>query len=253
MTNLRRFSLGLLLSLCFSGVWAAPASMTLSNGTEVTLRAFPGEGSTLMLGFPCDEGLGVQETRASKALAKLGLEAWLPDMLGAHYLPVAPSSIEQLPPLEIAEVIGQAVKLSGKKVVLVTTGRGALPILQGARMWQDQATPQEKSALVGAILFSPELYQVKPAPGVEARYHNIVSMTSMPVYIYQGQRSPGRWWLEHLKVEFRRGGSKVDSTVLPNVRGYFYAVPDPTDEEKAMNDRLPELILDAIKQLETAK
>lgn len=253
MTIFRLFSLGLLLSLCLSSAWAAPASMLLSNGTEVTLRAFPGEGNTLMLGFPCDEGLGAQETRASRALAKLGLEAWLPDMLGAHFLPVAPSSIEQLPPLEIAEVIGQSVKLSGKKVVLVTTGRGALPVLQGARMWQDHATPQEKAALVGAILFSPELYSVKPAPGVEARYHNIVSMTSMPVFIYQGQRSPGRWWLEHLKVEFRRGGSKVDSKVLPGVRGFFYAVQDPTDEEQAMNDRLPELILDAIKQLEAAK
>lgn len=253
MTIFRRFSLGLLLSLCLAGAWAAPASLRLANGTEVSLRTFPGEGSTLMLGFPCDEGLGVQETRASKTLAKLGLEAWLPDMLGAHFLPVAPSSIEQLPPLEIAEVIDQTVRLSGKKVVLVTTGRGALPVLQGARMWQDQAAPQMKAALVGAILFSPELYSVKPAPGVEARYHNIVSMTSMPVFIYQGQRSPGRWWLEHLKVEFARGGSKVASKVLPGVRGYFYAVPEPTDEEKAMTERLPELILDALKQLESAQ
>jgi hypothetical protein len=88
---------------------------------------------------------------------------------------------------------------------------------------------------------------------VEARYHSIVSKTSLPVYIYQGQRSPARWWLEHLKAEFARGGSKVDSKVLPNVRGFFYAVQDPTDEEKAMTDRLPELILDAIKQLESAR
>jgi hypothetical protein len=37
------------------------------------------------------------------------------------------------------------------------------------------------------------------------------------------------------------------------VRGFFYAVQDPTDEERAMTDRLPELILDAIKQLESAR
>jgi len=79
--------------------------------------------------------------------------------------------------------------------VLVTTGRGALPILQGANMWLNQATPQDRAALIGIILFSPELYSVKPAPGVEARYHSIVSKTSLPVFIYQGQRSPdgGGW------------------------------------------------------------
>lgn len=206
-----------------------------------------------MLGFPCDEGLGTQEARASKSLSGLGLEAWLPDMLGAHGLPAAASSMEQLPPIEIAEVIAQTIKLSGKKVVLVTTGRGALPILQGTNLWLGQANPQDRAALVGIILFSPDLYSVKPAPGVEARYHSIVARTSVPVFIYQGQRSPARWWLEHLKVEFTRGGSKVASKVLPNVRGFFYAVQDPTNEELAMTDRLPELILDAIKQLEPAQ
>jgi len=249
----RLLALGLALTFCLSSVWAAPTSLRTSTGSEISLRTFPGEGNTLMLGFPCDEGLGTQEARASQSLARIGMEAWLPDVLGAHFLPAAPSSMEQIPPIEIAEIIGQTIKLSGKKVVVVTTGRGALPILQGANMWLSQATPQDRAALIGIILFSPDLYSVKPAPGVEARYHSIVSRTSLPVFIYQGQRSPARWWLEHLKVEFARGGSKVASKVLPNVRGFFYSAQDPTDEERAMTDRLPELLLDAIKQLESAR
>lgn len=249
----RLFTLGLALLLCISAASAAPTSLRTSTGEEITLRTFPGTGNTLMLGFPCDEGLGTQEARASQSLAGLGLEAWLPDMLGAHGLPAAASSMDQLPPLEIAEVIAQTIKQSGKRVVLVTTGRGAVPILQGANMWLNQATPEERAALIGIILFSPELYSVKPAPGVEAQYHSIVSRTSLPVFIYQGQRSPARWWLEHLKVQFTRGGSKVSSKVLPNVRGFFYAVQDPTEAEVAMTNRLPELILDAIKQLEAAQ
>ena len=118
----------LALSLCISGVWAVPASMRTSTGSKKNLRTFPGEGNTLMLGFPCNEGLGTQEARASQSLSRLGLEAWLPDMLGAHAL-----------------------------------------------------------------------------------------------------------------------------KVLPNVLGFFYAVQDPTDEERGMTDKLPELILDAIKQLESAQ
>ena len=127
MTIFRLFSFSLALALCIHSGWAAPASMRMSTGTEISLRTFPGVGDTLMLGFPCDEGLGAQEARSSQALAGLGLEAWLPDMLGSHGLPVASSSMEQIPPEEVAEVIDQAVKLSGKKVVLVTTGRGACP------------------------------------------------------------------------------------------------------------------------------
>ena len=251
MIIFRLISLALAFSLCISSAWSAPTSMHTSTGSEVSLRTFPGTGNTLMLGFPCDEGLGTEEARASQSLARLGLEAWLPDMLGAHSLPALASSMEALPPIEIAEVIAQTIKLSGKKVVLVSTGRGALPVLQGANIWLKQATPQDRAALTGIVLFSPELYSVKPAPGVEARYHSIVSSTSLPVFIYQGQRSPARWWLEHLKAEFVRGGSRISSKVLPNVRGFFYSVQDPTNEEKAMTDKLPELILDAIKQLES--
>jgi hypothetical protein len=66
----------------------------------------------------------------------------------------------------------------------------------------------------------------------------------------QGQLSPGRWWLEHLKVQFARGGATVSSRVLPKVRGHFYVRPDATDDERAMTQRLPELIRDALQQLQ---
>jgi hypothetical protein len=38
--------------------------------------------------------------------------------------------------------------------------------------------------------------------------------------------------------------------VLPKVRSHFYVRPDATPEENAMAARLPELMLDALKQLE---
>ena len=229
---------------------APPASLTLSSGSEILLRSYTADGNLLLLWFACDEGHGTREALAAQMLASRGLETWLPDMLGAHFLPSAPSSMEQLPAQEIAEIIDKAVKSSGKKVVLITSGRGSLPVLAGAKAWQDQASPRAKYSLSGAILFYPELYSVTPAPGVEAQYHPIVAQTSLPLFIYQGQRSPGRWWLEHLKVELARGGSKVQSKVLPNVRGYFYARQDATAEENAMAEALPELIENALIQLE---
>lgn len=232
-------------------VGAAPSSvLTLSNKIEVPLRSYPAQGDTLLLWFVCDEGHSVHEARTAKALSAHGYETWFPDMLEAHFLPILPSSLEEFAPEEIKELIAYAVRLTGKKVVLVTAGHGAIPILRGAKEWQDQAAPQDQPHLAGTILFYPDLYSVPPAPGVEAQYHAIVAQTRLPLFIYQGQLSPGRWWLEHLKVEFARGGTKVKSKVLPQVRGHFYVRQDATPEENAMAERLPELLQEALKQLE---
>jgi hypothetical protein len=229
---------------------APPASLALSTGTEVPLRAYPAQGDTLLLWFVCDEGHSANEARTARELALHGYETWFPEMLEAHFLPTLPSSLEQLPPEEIREIISHAVRLSGKKIVLVTSGHGAIPILRGARAWQEQTPPQDQQLLAGAVLFYPDLYSVVPAPGVEAQYHTIVVQTRLPLFIYQGQLSPGRWWLEHLKVQFARGGTKVQSKVLPKVRSHFYVRPDATAEENAMAERLPELLQDALKTLE---
>lgn len=240
-----------LISLLLLGqVAAAPLSLNLTTGVEVPLRTYPAQGNTLLLWFVCDEGHSANEARTAKELAALGYETWFPDMLDAHFLPILPSSLEQLPPEEIREIITHAAKLSGKKIVLITAGHGATAILRGAKAWQDETREQDRSTLAGAVLFYPDLYSVAPAPGVEAQYHPIVAQTRLPLFIYQGQLSPGRWWLEHLKVEFARGGTKAKSQVLPKVRSHFYIRPDATAEENAMAEKLPELVLDALKTLE---
>lgn len=241
--------LALLLSLGTASA-APPPSLSLSTGTDVSLRTYPAQGNTLLLWFVCDEGHSSHEARTARELASRGYETWFPDMLDAHFLPILPSSLEQIPPEEIREIIAHAIRLSGKKIVLITASHGATPILRGAKAWQDEATEDGRSALAGALLFYPDLYSVAPAPGVEAQYHPIVAQTRLPLFIYQGQLSPGRWWLEHLKVEFARGGTKVESAILPRVRSHFYVRPDATPAESAMAEKLPELVLDALKQLE---
>jgi hypothetical protein len=230
--------------------WAAPPSLSLANGLEINLRSYPAQGDTVLLWFACDEGHSVHETRAAQALADKGIETWLPDMLDAHFLPILPSSLKEIPPAEISEIIGLAIKHTGKKVILVVGGHGARPILEGAHAWQQHSSAQTRTSLAGAILFYPDLYSIPPAPGVEAEYHPVVTQIKLPMFIYQGQLSPGRWWLEHLKVALSQGGSQVQSLVLPKVRSHFYVRPDATPDENAMAARLPELMLDALKKLE---
>jgi hypothetical protein len=250
--SLTRFcALGLALLFSLGTALAAPTtSLSLPNGTEINLRTYLAQGDTLLLWFACDEGHSIHETRAAETLAGKGIETWLPDMLDAHFLPILPSSLKEIPPREISDIISHAVNISGKKVILVVGGHGALPVLEGAHAWQRQASAETRPSLAGAILFYPEIYSVPPSAGVEAQYHPVVTQVRLPIFIYQGQLSPGRWWLEHLKAAFAQGGNKVQSEVLPKVRGHFYVRPDATPEENAMATRLPELMLDALKRLE---
>jgi hypothetical protein len=239
-----------LLAGCLPALAAPPSILRLADGTAVSLRTYPAAGDALLLWLACDEGQGTREAQTAQVLAAEGIEVWLPDFLGAHFLPPGPSGIKQIPGEEVAALI-ELARPTGKRLYLVSAGAGALPVLSGARRWQDRHP--DDPALAGAILFYPELYAVTPAPGVEARYHPVVSHTRLPLFIYHSQRSPGRWWLEHLKVELRRGGSRVDSRILPGVRGYFYVRQDATAEEEAMAARLPELLREALKNLRSSE
>ena len=239
----------LLILLAQPYALAAPAALTLDDGTEITLRSYPARGDTMVLWLACDEGHGTREARASWALAAGGIEAWLPDYLGGHFLPVSPSSMVQITGEEVSALIDLALAAGTKKIYMVSAGRGALPTLRGVRTWHEKHPG--KTGPAGVILFYPELYADTPAPGAEAEYHDIVRQTRVPAYVYQGERSPGRWWLSHLRAALETGGSRVQTELLPRVRGYFYVRQDPTPEEEAMAQRLPELIRTAITRIET--
>lgn len=233
-------------------LFAAPHDLQLSDGAVVELRAFPATGDTLMLWLACDEGHGKWEPKAAQALAAGGIEVWLSDLLGAHFLPLASSSIKQISGEEVASLIEHARVRSGKKkVYLVAAGPSSLLVLRGALEWQWKHPGNP--ALAGGILLYPELYAVTPAPGMEAMYEPEVVRNPLPLFIYHSQRSPGRWWLEHLKVELRKNGQRVDSLVLPGIRGFFYSRLDATPEENVMAERLPELLRDALKNLQSTR
>lgn len=248
-------AVSMLLASTLSAVsaWAMDvSSFRLPDGTDVSLRQFPASGNTLLLWFACDEGQGTAESKAAAELAKRGITTWLPDMLGAHFLPMGPSSMDSLPAEEIAAVIEHA-RQSNKRLYLVTAGRASLPVLRGLAAWQKQAAPETRDAIQGILLFYPELYAGTPVPGTEARYEPVVGETRARIVILQGERSPGRWWLRHLKHALEQAGSTVHTALLPGVRGYFFIREEQTPEEIATAARLPDIVQDALQQLDAMK
>lgn len=245
----------LLLALTTGPLQAASEqhqSITLGEDAEMDLRTFPSEGSELILGFPCDLGAGEAEAQSGEVLSERGLEVWLADLLGAHFLPIAPSSMRSLQGDEVARLIQHAVEEhSGKRIVLTASGFGAIPALRGAAIWRQQHPADHH--LLGAILFFPMLTTHEPEPGKPIDYLPVVRQSKLPIVIMQPGNSPTRFWAKQLKQELERGGSRVHIELLPRVRSNFYARHDASDAEQAMARRLPELVEQAVvklKQLE---
>lgn len=247
-----KFLFLLLISTLSPALMAAARhdSVMLSADVEMDLRYFTADGNTMLLGFPCDQGMGRAEAESGEILASRGIEVWLADLLGAHFLPIAPSSMRSLEGGEVANLIGYAVSKTNKRIVLTASGYGAIPALRGARIWQ-QRHPDDRH-LLGAVLFFPVLSAHNPEPGRPLEYLDIVHQSKLPIVIMQPGNSPNRFWIKPLQKALQQGGSRVKVEILPKVRSHFYSRDkDATPAEIAMTQRLPELVESAINTLHT--
>ncbi len=224
------------------------ASVTTGDGTDIPYTAYAGSGGRLFIWLPSEAGLQPSEQQAARRLAAAGVTVWLIDPLSGRFLPLEQSSMDKVPGGDIAALI-TAAGATGKRVYLVTTGRGAIPMLRGARAWQ-QAHPS-LSPLAGVILLSPKLFVATPDPGQAARLMPVVQATNLPVFVIQAGNSPWRWKLDRTIPALERGGADVFLRLLPGVRDRFNFRPDATPAEQALGRRLPQLVAGAAELLDT--
>lgn len=239
------FLLFLFPLLAFAGQPQGVSRIIHLGGVDVPLTVFPARGQALLLWLPSESGLVAAEYQAAAALAKSGVEVWLPDLHGAYFLPVVPSSMLQIPAGDVARLIAAAQQRSGKAAYLVAEGRGAALALQAVAVLR-----KSRQKLRGAILFSPNLYVATPEPGEEAEYLPVASRTSLPIVILQPEYSPWKWRVDQLRSLLEQGGGRVRVELLAGVRDRFYFRSDALPPEQALAARLPELVLNARKSLE---
>ena len=235
-----------------SGIASATGhfDIKLKDGTTVTVEAHAAPGKSLVLWLPSGFGKFAGETQVAERLAALGVEVWQADLLEARFLPPVESSLEKIPDGDVAELIDAAAK-TGKRVYLLTTARGGIVGLRGAQAWQKRNPTS--NVLGGALLLHPNLFLGPPEPGKEAEYHPSTAQTRLPVYILQPEQSPWRWRLEATQKELERGGSKVFTRVLTDVRDRFYFRPDATSVEEDVANRLAGMLRDSIQALSDVK
>ena len=238
----------LLTCLWLPAVPAAERMVALGDD-EVPVAVYAAEGKRLALWIPAEHGVLEAHHAAALALQQAGIESWIADPFSAWFLPVAASSLDDIPETMVGALIDAARAATGKDVYLVSHDRGAVIALYGARRWQ-LAQPG-RAGLAGAVLVSPYLLEGTPEVGEEGRYLPIAAATNLPLYVVQPQRSPLYPRLPVLKQRLAMGGSSVFTQPLPALRDRYFFRPDALDGEREAASRLPALLRNAFALLAT--
>ena len=245
--KLRQLALGLLL-LASCGLAAAGESGHISvalQDAEAPVSRYAAAGKPLILWLPSEYGVLAAEHIAARHLAEKGLETWLPDLYGARFLPVVPSSAESMTADDVYRIIRAAAQQQPRRQIwLLTSGRGAKYALEGAALWSKKEG--RKRPLAGAVLLLPNLYVKQPDPGEDPHYLPIVSQTRLNIALLQGELSPWYWTMDSLHAALAGQGSQVRTQTFPGIRDRFYFREGATPAERALGERLPEIVANAI-------
>lgn len=234
------------LLLLTSHSWA-DLSFTTRSGDEINIHHHPANGQNLLIWLPSEAGPQPSEALSAQQLSQQNTEVWRVNLLEDYFLPIVASSMERLPDSAVSELIAYAIQKSKKNVYLVTSGRGAIPFLRGARQWQLQNP--NSTGLSGIILLSPKFFVETPDPGVDAQLMPIITTSNLPIFIIQPEKSPWYWKLDKTVPALQNGGSDVYVRKLKNVRDRFFFRPDATDYEKQLGKQLPGMLSQSMKLL----
>ena len=241
MTNgMKRLCLLLWTSVALavsSPVLAKSIKTIEASDVEVEVRIFEADGDSLLLGFPCDEGSNITEEKTARSLSEDGIEVWMPDMLSAYMLPNLRSSLNEIPDDSLLSIIEAAVA-TGKKVYLIASGPYAGLLLRAAADWEKT----HDKPLAGAVLIFPRLFKGEPEPGKLPQYVDAVGATKLPIMLLEGGHTPNRWGLSPLRQALKKGGSKVITKIIPQIRGHLFTGKDKNRTEEVVTSQMAGLI-----------
>lgn len=244
---------GLLSLLFMQGVVFAQKSeiitLDLPGGDSVEIRDFKADGDTLLLGFACDEGTGEAEMNTADLLSDSDIEIWMPDLLGAYFLPKLKSSLLEIPAEDVVTLIDAAISQSQKRVYLISSGQASSVVLRGLVEWE-KLHASDNSKLGGVILLYPRLNAKPPEPGTDPVYIDAVGKTRTPIAILEGSKTPNSWALPALKEKMEAGGSLVTTALIPGVRGFFYERDNQSLPEDVVTSQLAGMVRASVIKLD---
>ena len=238
----------LLLVLLPALALAAPVretTLSLTGGEEWNFEVYAQPDAPVrVLWIAAAFGLHAAHRQAAAALANRGMEVWLIDLAEAQFLPPGVGSLRRVPAAPIGEAIHRLAR--DRDLVVVSNGYGAVPVLRGIRAWQGR--PDNRAdRLLGAILFSPNLFARIPRLGEPPVFLPVTDATSVPLFVFQAGRNGNRWHLPALLERLQRH-APVYVQHLPGVTSLFYD-GDTSAETRMARPALPARFEQAIERL----
>ena len=238
-----------MVTLCISApaVFGAEPAFLIVNDIEIPIEVHQAQGEVVAIWLPSEAGPQMGDEQIAAGLAANGIEVWRVDLVEAHFFPLVTSSVDKIPAEDVAALMRHAHNVTGKKVLFVTTGRGAIAVLRGLHLWQ--LNGGDSRDLLGVILFSPKFFVETPDPGMAGDIMPIVTASNLPLYIYQPDQSPWYWKLKRTVPALETGGSDVYVRILHKVRDRYFFRADATEREKQLTANTPQLINQAVSML----
>ena len=242
-----KFIFGTLLTLlCWQNIATADVEDIEVPVNEQTLfvSRYLASGDQLVIWIAPGFGSHMRSLAMSKELVKRGVEVWHVDLAESLFLPKNTSTMRSIDGNYVAGLIDAAYHKTGKKITLLSRSYGVLPLLRGARVWQENHQDDDASYLNGAILFSPETYKKIPALGLPPVYSDITYASNIPVVLHQAGNRSNRWQLTDLLSNFEKGGAPVFVRFKKGVISLFHS-EDNSQKTKSILQKIPdELISD---------
>jgi len=237
------------LLLCNGSASALTQELEISvNDHDLYVTRYPAEGDQLIIWIAPGYGSHQREFKISEKLVERGIEVWHVDLAESLFLPKNTTTLRGLDGTNVATLIESAYSRTGKNITLLTRSYGALPLLRGARVWQQRHQQDNSNYFKGAILFSPELYSTVPALGLPPVYSDIAYSTNIPIMIYQAGKRSNRWQLGGLLENLRSGGTELFFRLKKGVIGLFY-LGDTSQNTQSILKTIPNDIATDIKLL----
>jgi len=241
---------GILLLIFFPALSADDTlSLVINDDIEIEILHLGKPSPVAIIWFNCQQGDETAEFNSARVLTGQGYQFYFPDMLSAHFLAPTQSNIARVPAAEVSQVIHYILgETESEQVYLIGAARSAIPVLKAL------ADPSLKNTkLKGALLITPRINHKTPEPGTEPEYIKEAGMSTLPIRVLEGERTPNRWGLPHLASVLSTSGSPVHTDIIPGVRGFFYLRQEKTAEESALTEQLDQLIHTNIQKLGTIK
>jgi thiol-disulfide isomerase/thioredoxin len=253
MMSCRIFLIVVLWMLGTGLVLAAPSHETLyiktASDVEIPVERYGNADAPRLLWLPSEYGYATDRYPVLMgAISAAGFEVWQVRLHEAYFIPAGRKSLTQVPVEDVAGLIEQAVPDDGRKLFILSSGRGAALTFMALREWLGKNG--RHGALGGVLLMHPNFMASTPEPGKQPKYLSVIHDVSLPLYILQPMGSAKRWYLPELTEQLSAAGSHVYAQGLPGVRDGFQGHPEATESEiRYANTQLPLILKRAAGRL----